>query len=63
MTAQEMKDNQFINFQDDFYKLLEDYGVQNIDIEHPQFDEICKLRDKVAEFIEQEMFIEESKDE
>lgn len=53
-----MNDNQFINFQDDFYNLLEKHGVSEIDIEHPQFQDICKLRNKVAEFIEQELFKE-----
>ena len=56
MSAKEMNDNQFINFQDDFYNLLEKHGVSEIDIEHPQFQDICKLRNKVAEFIEQELF-------
>lgn len=54
MSAKEMKDNDFINFQDDFYNLLEKYGVSNIDIEHPQYMAICVLRNKVVEFIEQE---------
>ena len=58
MTAKEMEDNDFINFQDDFYNLLEKYGVSNIDIEHPQYSQICLLRNKVAEFIEQELFEE-----
>jgi hypothetical protein len=56
MTAKEMKDNDFINFQDDFYNLLEKYGVGSIDIEHPQYMSICLLRNKVVEFIEQENF-------
>ena len=55
MTAKEMNDDNFINFQDDFYNLLEKYGVGKIDIEHPQFNNICNLRNKVAEFIEQEV--------
>ena len=54
MPAKEMKDNDFINFQDDFYNLLEKYGVSNIDTEHPQFEAICILRNRVVEFIEQE---------
>ena len=54
MTAKEITDNNFINFQDDFYNLLEKYGVSSIDIEHPQFETICNLRNKVVEFIEQE---------
>jgi hypothetical protein len=45
-----------LSFQDDFYNLLEKYGVSSIDIEHPQFKSICNLRNKVAEFIEQENF-------
>tara|TARA_B100001093_G_C26649662_1_gene936910 strand:- start:583 stop:768 length:186 start_codon:yes stop_codon:yes gene_type:complete len=56
MTAKEMKDNDFINFQDDFYNLLEKYGVGSIDIEHPQYMAICLLRNRVVEFIEQENF-------
>ena len=58
MTAKEMTDTTFINFQDDFYNLLEKYGVSSIDIEHPQFKSICDLRNKVAEFIEQENYKE-----
>ncbi len=53
----ELSDNEFIKFQDDFYNLLEKYGVASIDIEHPEFKEICKLRNKIAEFIEQEKAI------
>ncbi len=59
MTAKEMTDNNFINFQDDFYNLLEKYGVSSIDIEHPQFETICNLRNKVVEFIEQEIWEED----
>ena len=53
-SAIELSDNDFINFQDDFYNLLERYGVSSIDVEHPQFKSICDLRNKVVEFIEQE---------
>ena len=60
MTAKEMLDNDFIQFQDDFYNLLEKYGVSSIDCEHLEFAEILNLRDKVAEFIEQELFKEEA---
>ena len=59
MTAKEMTDNNFINFQDDFYNLLEKYGVSSIDIEHPKFETICNLRNKVVEFIEQETWEED----
>ena len=31
-SAIELSDNDFINFQDDFYNLLEKYGVSSIDI-------------------------------
>lgn len=56
MTAKEMEDDTFINFQDDFYNLLEKYGVHEINTEHPQFESICDLRNKVSEFIEQELY-------
>jgi hypothetical protein len=59
MTATELSDDNFINFQDDFYNLLEKYGVSSITIEHPQFETICNLRNSVVEFIEQELFEEE----
>lgn len=54
MTAKEMSDEWFINFQDDFYNLLEKYGVSTIDIEHSEYESICNLRNKIVEFIEQE---------
>ena len=60
MIAEEMSDNDFIQFQDDFYNLLEKYGVSSIECEHVEFAEILNLRDKVAEFIEQELFKEEA---
>lgn len=56
MTATELSDDNFINFQDDFYNLLEKYGVSSINIEHPQFETICNLRNSVVEFIEQEIY-------
>ena len=59
MTATELSDDKFINFQDDFYNLLEKYGVSSINIEHPQFETLCNLRNSVVEFIEQELFEEE----
>jgi len=58
MTATELSDDNFINFQDDFYNLLEKYGVSSITIEHPQFETICNLRNSVVEFIEQELWSE-----
>ena len=63
MTAKEMTDDNFIRFQDDFYNLLEKYGVSSIDCEHVEFAEILNLRDKVAEFIEQELYKIEVNDE
>ena len=63
MTVQEMSDNDFIQFQDDFYNLLEKYGVSSIDCEHLEFAEILNLRDKVAEFIEQELYKSEVSDD
>jgi hypothetical protein len=62
MTAKEMPDNDFIKFQDDFYNLLEKYGVKHIDCEHKEFATILNLRNKVVEFIEQEL-LEEVSDE
>jgi len=62
MTAQELSDTNFINFQDDFYNLLEKYGVSSIDVEHPEFKTICNLRNSVVEFIEQELFKENIND-
>ena len=59
MTAEEMSDNNFIQFQDDFYNLLEKYGVKSITCEHKEWQKICKLRNKVVEFIEQELLKEE----
>jgi len=56
MTAKEMKDNDFIKFQDDFYELLEKYGVSKIDIEHPLFNAICYLRKQRTQIKEPEMF-------
>ena len=58
MTATELSDDNFIKFQDDFYNLLEKYGVSSISIEHPQFETICNLRNSVVEFIEQELWSE-----
>ena len=52
--ARLMNDKQFIQFQDDFYDLLEKYGVKDIDIEHPKFTKILNLRDKVVNFIEEQ---------
>jgi len=46
-----MSDGNFINFQDDFYNLLEKYGVKDVDGDHVHFDEICKKRDELADFI------------
>jgi len=59
MTAKEMSDNNFIKFQDDFYNLLEKYGVSSIDCEHEEFAEIINLRNIIAEFIEQELYKQE----
>jgi hypothetical protein len=48
------EDSDFIKFQDDFYNLLEKYGVSEITGEHPRFNDICNLRNNVAEFIEEQ---------
>lgn len=49
-----MNDEQFIQFQDDFYDLLEKYGVKSIDIEHENFSIILELRNKVINFIQEQ---------
>ena len=54
-----MTDYDFIRFQDDFYNLLQKYGVSFIDLEHLEFEAILELRDKVAVFIEQELYKKE----
>ena len=58
MSRQEMEDADFIKFQDEFYNLLEKFGVSKITIEHPRFDSICQTRNTVAELIEEELFIQ-----
>tara|TARA_R100001377_G_scaffold77679_1_gene55058 strand:- start:210 stop:401 length:192 start_codon:yes stop_codon:yes gene_type:complete len=58
-----MSDEQFIQFQDDFYNLLEKYGVKDIDIEHPKFTKILNLRNKVLDFILQNLLLKEKNDE
>jgi len=63
MSRQEMKDEQFIKFQDEFYNLLEKYGVDKITAEHPRFDNICQTRNTVAELIEEEVFIQNREEE
>ena len=63
MTAKEMTDDNFIRFQDDFYNLLQKYGVSFIDLEHSEFEAILNLRNKVAVFIEQELYKREVNDE
>ena len=54
-----MTDDNFISFQDDFYNLLQKYGVSSIDCEHKRFSAILDLRNKVAGFIEQELYEKE----
>lgn len=56
MARIEMSDDSFIKFQDEFYDLLEKYGVSEIDRWHPHFNRILELRNSVAEFIEEEMW-------
>ena len=63
MSRQEMKDEQFIKFQDEFYNLLEKYGVDKITAEHPRFDNICQTRNTVAELIEEEVFTQNREEE
>tara|TARA_R110000824_G_scaffold36398_1_gene113233 strand:- start:872 stop:1075 length:204 start_codon:yes stop_codon:yes gene_type:complete len=43
---------EFIEFQDDFYDLLEKYGIDKINNEHTLINEITILRNTVYDFIE-----------
>ena len=47
-----MNDGKFIMFQDDFYNLLEKYSRDKINCEHKKWNEICKTRNDVANFID-----------
>jgi len=58
----ELTNGEWILFQDDFYNLLQKYGVEKIDIEHKHFSQICKIRNEVAEFIEEERYLNEHKE-
>jgi molecular chaperone GrpE (heat shock protein) len=49
-------------FQDDFYNLLEKHGVTEITCDHQHFNQICEIRNKVAEFIEEEKYLNQHKD-
>ena len=48
-----MKDSDFYKFQDDFYDLLEKYGVTNINSEHQDFNMICDKRNDIIDFIDE----------
>jgi hypothetical protein len=61
MSRIELDDGAFAKFQDDFYDLLEKYGVSHIDCEHVNFNEICEIRNKVVEFIEEEKYLIKNK--
>ena len=54
MSRIEKSDSEFTKFQDDFYNLLEKHGVTEITCDHQHFNQICEIRNKVAEFIEEE---------
>ena len=41
-------------FQDDFYNLLEKYGVKEVNGYHLRWNEICNMRNIVYDFIESE---------
>ena len=48
-----MNDSDFYKFQDDFYDLLEKYGVSNINSEHQDFTIICDKRNDIIDFIDE----------
>ena len=47
-----MRDSDFIIFQDDFYNLLEKYGVKQVDGDHTNFNEICDARNSLSDFVD-----------
>ena len=53
-----MTDSDFIIFQDDFYNLLEKYGIKEINGDHEQFNNICEERNKLVSFIDKLKVIE-----
>ena len=53
-----MDDSAFMVFQDEFYDLLERNGVSEISCGSANFNPVCKIRNKVAEFIEEQLFIQ-----
>jgi len=53
----ELGAGEWVLFQDAFYDLLEKFGVEKIDCEHRHFAQLCELRNKVAEFIEEERYL------
>jgi len=62
MSRIEMSDSEFTKFQDDFYNLLEKHGVTEITCDHQHFNQICEIRNKVAEFIEEEKYLNQHKE-
>ncbi len=44
-------DEKFINFQDKFYNFLEQNGFTNVDCDHPKWNEICELRNKIFDLL------------
>ena len=60
MSRIELSDSNFVKFQDDFFNLLEKYGVSEINNDHKHFNEILEIRNKVLEFIEEEKFLNEN---
>ena len=60
MSRIELSDSNFVKFQDDFFNLLEKYGVSEINNDHKHFNEILEIRNKVIEFIEEEKFLNEN---
>ena len=58
MPRKEMSDQQFNKFQDDFFDLLEKNGVSKITCDHPKWNEICDIRNRVAEFIEEQVYLQ-----
>jgi hypothetical protein len=41
----------WIIFQDNFYDFLEQNGFKNVDCDHPNWNEICELRNKIFDLL------------
>ena len=47
------KDYSFMVFQDKFYDFLESNGFDEINCDHPKWNEICEIRNNIFDLMEQ----------